>query len=394
MDDLTLPAPLDVIVINDTIDQRLQDIVEQSGGDIFTANLRTVEARVNEIRTQWGQPTYALHAPWPAGWEQNAELSLLVTLSSGTQEAITVGLRDDYTLPLPPTPTTEPSPVLLATLPDDETPEATEAVALADATPGDGAAAPDAPQAPNDGIALLLMVGAGLFMVGAVVVALALSRVQRAPIRNQAHQTSASFYDALEQADDESVTATKIGERGILGDPDTHITRVAPAPDPAEEEDEFANEDDLIITQVLTDERFQKMMERSEVEEEVVGWVRLEGIAQGDYELRRRGLIVGRGQDCDIQVKGDPSISRQHARLDVQEDGQVTVSRLSAVNPVIVGGKQVSNRHPLKPNDVIHLSDEARLVFIARETDDAQAVSEDTTPQPAPENPDDDPSES
>jgi pSer/pThr/pTyr-binding forkhead associated (FHA) protein len=82
-------------------------------------------------------------------------------------------------------------------------------------------------------------------------------------------------------------------------------------------------------------------------------------------------LLVGRSTDCDIQITGDPAISRHHARLEVAEDDSITISRLSATNPVIIGGVQVGNHHPLRPNDVIHLSDATRLIYIEKPDSDA-----------------------
>lgn len=188
------------------------------------------------------------------------------------------------------------------------------------------------------------------------------------------------------------MSATKIRERSIVEDKDIGETRIAPeaaglgTPTQAaklddtymEESAEFGDEDELLVTQVLTDERFKQMVQQSKSNEEIVGWMRLstEGeAASEDFPLTAKGAVIGRSLDCDIRVKEDRAISRQHARLDVRPNGQVTISRLSAVNPVVVGGVQVSNRHPLKPNDVIHLSDRTRLIYVAKDID----FVEDTT---------------
>ena len=109
------------------------------------------------------------------------------------------------------------------------------------------------------------------------------------------------------------------------------------------------------------------MMSQSRSNVEIIGWIRLVSKdINRDFELTRRGAVVGRSQECDIQITGDSAISRKHARLDVSAINQVTISRLSAVNPVLISGIQINNLHPLAPNDVIHLSDETRLIFIAK----------------------------
>ena len=412
-----MPAPVDVIAITDSVSEPVQEMVERSGGDIITANLRTVEARVNEVRTLWGQPTYALRGTLPdddSEFPQRATLTLM--LSNGIEESVPVRFRA-YEFPVAPEPTATATDIILETIPPRETdtpPTPTEVETTAEAVmpvPTDNPP-PTAPMqatpepVPDSGgddgsdrAVLGLIIGAVLFIVGAVVLALALANVRRPGPREP--EPSVNFYDTLD--DSEPVEEnTRIRERDIVDDDDLGLTRMATmrARDPKatmsdvdtvrlegdERFDEEATrsdvEDEMTITQVLSDDGFQKMMSRSKRDEEVVGWLRLEGTTSGDYELTRRGAVVGRSQECDIQITDDRAISRQHARLDVQDDDTVTLSRLSATNPVVVGGVQVSNRHPLRPNDVIHLSDQTRLIFIQRlddEDNDAQADTPDNS---------------
>lgn len=355
----SLPAPIEIIAINDTIDPVLTDLVDANGGEILTANLRTVEARINEVRTLWGQPTYALQADVAQGWAAAQPLELQVSLSGGGEETVSVALRDDYTRPVAPPPTPEATEITLATIPPraDENGESAVVDVVTDAS------------SDTDQIALLLIAGAGLFIVGAVILALALMRVQRTP--DEHTTTSDDFYNTLDSSPPDhgssSSTATKIRERELLEEVD--ITRIAGAG--ASRFTPMTEEDALLVTRVLTDAHVQSMMQQSLADDEIVGFVRVEGQSPGDYEVRRRGLLIGRSTDCDVQITGDPAISRHHARLDMAEDdNSLTVSRLSAINPVIVGGVQVRNKHPLRPNDVIHLSDATRLVFIAKQDDE------------------------
>lgn len=372
-----MPAPVDVIAITDEVDDSLQDLVDRSEGSLIRANLRTVEARINEVRTQWGQPTYALRGAWLEDWDSDETLDLTVTLSNGTSETVTVRLQD-YHVAVPIEPTEEPTQVVLATITPQEA--ATEAVAAVDIAPtADATSSSDSEGGSGDNIAFLLILGAVLFIIGAVILALALSRVRRpAPYNPQSAQ--GNFYDTLDDEVEASVTATRIRERDIIDINDSeNPTRAAQRahPSPATSTDyqtdetylgdfDVDAEDEMLITQVLTDKRFRSMIEQSADQDEVVAWVRLEGHMPGDFELTRRGALVGRSQECDIQIKGDRAISRQHARLEVQAEDTITISRLSAVNPVIVGGIQVGNHHELKTNDVIHLSDRTRLILITR----------------------------
>jgi len=361
----SLPAPVEVIVINDETDSSLQELVDRNGGQILTANLRTVEARINEVRTLWGQPTYSLAAELPAEWTTSRPISLRVSLSGGGEETVLLNLRNDYTRPIPPTPTPESTEVVLATIPprDEDTGEDTGAIAeIATEAQGDLGAVN------NDQIALLLIAGAGFFIVGAVILALALTRFRRTPDQIS---SSDAFYNTLDASPDDSNSfgsATKIGARDLL--PEVDITRIADvAPRSVAP---LTEEEELLVTKVLSDERVQSMMKQSLSDDEVLGIVRIEGTVEGDYELRRRGLLIGRSTDCDIQITGDAAISRHHARLEVDDEDNITISRLSATNPVIIGGVQVGNHHPLRPNDVIHLSDATRIIYIAKPNDDEE----------------------
>ncbi len=373
----TAPAPIDVIAITSDIDPILQDLIDRSGGQFYTANLRSLEARTNDILAQWGQPSYVLAGDIPENWDRAAPFELDIALSNGTEETLTLSFRD-YNVPLPLTPTPQPT---LTSLPATDvvaiaSAEATQAIVAASATTIPTSATLNDTLLDNDGVAILLVIGAIFFVVGAVVLALALSRVRRAP-NNDAPVSNGNFYETLTKPNpqsSDSLSSTRVRERNIASvaydDSDTKIsnfddTRMMDAINQPEED-----QDNLLLTQVLTDDRFQSMMAQSQSNDEVIGWMRLviEGVdAERDYELTRRGALVGRSLECDIQITGDRAISRKHARLDVRNNDQVTVSRLSAVNPVVVGGVQISNRHPLEPNDVIHLSDETRLIFIARQ---------------------------
>ncbi|MCA9912833.1 MAG: hypothetical protein KC496_05775, partial [Anaerolineae bacterium] len=110
---LSLPAPIEIITINDSVDPQLSELVDSNGGQTLTANLRTVEARINEVRTLWGQPSYALQAELPSDWDASQPLELRVSLSGGGEETLSIPLRDDYTRPIPPTPTAEATEIAL-----------------------------------------------------------------------------------------------------------------------------------------------------------------------------------------------------------------------------------------------------------------------------------------
>lgn len=370
-----LSAPVDIITLTTERDETLENLVTRNGGEILSANLRTIETRFNEIRTRWGQPTYQLSTNDLDTMPIRATINLM--LSNG--QAVTQSVRfGTYNLLL----SASPTPPATATATSAATAQSSVVTSAATVVAPTGPANVD--PVSDDSTNILLIAGALFFVVGAVVLALALSRVNRQPVPSTGNtgtssDHSSSFYAALEETPspvrgDETVTKQRQADGNSVD-----VTQVAPneiesatpilSVEQADDEAELVSDDELLITQVLTDDRFKKMISQSRQDQEIVGFVRVEGSATGDYHLTRRGLMIGRGMGCDIQITGDSAISRQHARMAVLDDGKVVVSRLSAVNPVVVDGSQVSNRFPLRPNDVIHLSDQTRLVYIANKPD-------------------------
>lgn len=384
----TVPAPVDIIAITTEVDASLQTLVDENGGSIYTANLRGIEQRTNEVSTSWGQPTFLVNGILPTDWDTTASFDLTVTLSNGTEETQTLTLRD-YNVPQPAisTPTLsapEPTAVMLETIPPDATATPVAAIINEPTSVPPVSTAPTSPRS-NQGIAILLIVGAVLFVGGAVGLAVSLTRSRnpqpaQPPAPQNYYMELSSSTSTNEQPSSSDKAPTRIRERDILAD-NTDQTQIGDVKDDTyimvtdtDEED-----DAMLMTQVMTDDRFQKMVENSRLDDEVVGWMRI--IIEGQVDIRdqpltMRGAVIGRSQECDIQITDDRAISRKHVRLDVQSDRSVTISRLSATNRVVVGGVQVSNNHVLKPNDVIHLTDTTRMVFIAKESADENGAED------------------
>jgi pSer/pThr/pTyr-binding forkhead associated (FHA) protein len=81
--------------------------------------------------------------------------------------------------------------------------------------------------------------------------------------------------------------------------------------------------------------------------------------------MRRNTITIGRDDECDIVIHNDPTVSRQHAQLIMSLDGQLQIKRLSKTNPIFVNSTEVNVAHTLQPNDIIIISEQARLIFIA-----------------------------
>ncbi|HET9632807.1 MAG TPA: FHA domain-containing protein, partial [Terrabacter sp.] len=84
-----------------------------------------------------------------------------------------------------------------------------------------------------------------------------------------------------------------------------------------------------------------------------VAYIRSGPDAGREIPLARGTAYVGRGRGCEVQLS-DQSVSRQHAKLVIQE--VVEVVDLGSANGITAGGQQVTRAH-LKSGDVVRLGD-------------------------------------
>jgi pSer/pThr/pTyr-binding forkhead associated (FHA) protein len=75
------------------------------------------------------------------------------------------------------------------------------------------------------------------------------------------------------------------------------------------------------------------------------------------------GMVVGRGDDCDLVIRLGV-VSRRHARINVV-DGQPWVEDLGSTNGTTVNGERVSSAARLKPSDIVCFDDVAYQVLAA-----------------------------
>lgn len=61
------------------------------------------------------------------------------------------------------------------------------------------------------------------------------------------------------------------------------------------------------------------------------------------YPLREGGLLLGRGRHCDVQIRHDGRVSRQHCRITEDERGHV-IEDLGSSNGTVVNGERVARR--------------------------------------------------
>lgn len=89
----------------------------------------------------------------------------------------------------------------------------------------------------------------------------------------------------------------------------------------------------------------------------------LVSVSGHDYQLNQGETTVGRSTQNDIQISGDPTVSRQHIKI-FEQNNHFHLVDLGAQNRTRVNGKIVRQRVLLEPDDEIQLGDNTTLRFI------------------------------
>lgn len=79
------------------------------------------------------------------------------------------------------------------------------------------------------------------------------------------------------------------------------------------------------------------------------------------WDLDRRELLLGRARQCDVHIRHDPEVSRQHARL-VQSQRGWSIHDLKSARGTWVNGQRVVRR-ALLGGEVIELGEDTQLRF-------------------------------
>ncbi|XP_051925574.1 proliferation marker protein Ki-67 isoform X3 [Hippocampus zosterae] len=66
--------------------------------------------------------------------------------------------------------------------------------------------------------------------------------------------------------------------------------------------------------------------------------------------------LFGRNADCDVRIQL-PQVSKEHCRIDLNENKEVILTNLSSVNPTLINGEQLQQSERLKDGDVITIVD-------------------------------------
>ncbi len=117
-------------------------------------------------------------------------------------------------------------------------------------------------------------------------------------------------------------------------------------------------------------EMIEEKEDLSSVSVEAAGEVRwflkvISGPNSGAEFAMQRGSTYILGKDpnlCDI-VFQDLSVSRQHARLSVDEENQIFIEDLGSRNGVLINGELIADRHPVSSQDLVALGTTSFLMI-------------------------------
>jgi len=91
----------------------------------------------------------------------------------------------------------------------------------------------------------------------------------------------------------------------------------------------------------------------------LMGWLVIkEGTRRGQIHEISNGTVIGRGgrdYQPEIMIR-DPKISRQHARLNIEDD-KFVLWDFGSENGTFVNGQRIRSATPLQENDVIKMGD-------------------------------------
>ncbi len=97
------------------------------------------------------------------------------------------------------------------------------------------------------------------------------------------------------------------------------------------------------------------------------GWfleIESERSARGAVEVSRDETVIGRGQECDLQL-ADLRVSRRHLRIERRGD-ELWAADLGSRRGTLLNGRPLASSTRLSEGDVLELSDESRLVVRRR----------------------------
>jgi hypothetical protein len=108
------------------------------------------------------------------------------------------------------------------------------------------------------------------------------------------------------------------------------------------------------------------------------------GPAQGQQIDVGQELQIGRSAGADGRLGDDPEISRQHARVSRNPQGQLVVEDLGSTNGTYVNGQRIAGATPLNPGDTVQMGRSTLTVEGAAGGGQATAIGAVPIPPSAP----------
>ncbi|NXY90313.1 KI67 protein, partial [Alcedo cyanopectus] len=75
-----------------------------------------------------------------------------------------------------------------------------------------------------------------------------------------------------------------------------------------------------------------------------------------NFPLTARSCLFGRTRDCDIRMQL-PQVSKEHCKIEINENKEAVLTNLSAVNPTKLNGACLQQPVPLRHGDVLTIID-------------------------------------
>ena len=100
----------------------------------------------------------------------------------------------------------------------------------------------------------------------------------------------------------------------------------------------------------------------------------VKGPNEGDhYPLGRRMLVIGRGENCPIQIT-DSQVSRKHLQIrhDADKDAYFALD-MKSQNGVLVNGRKIDSETELQDGDTIEIGD-SKLSFSVQDFPDRESA--------------------
>jgi hypothetical protein len=395
--------PIDLLIIANALEDSYQDLADASGGQARLANVNTIEGRANEIKNLWLQPVFLLRGEAPPGLIlARGRGTLELSLSDGTFLELPLNFRgaegqlSPSATPAPsltpsaelaliqisPSPTLSPSPTQTASLSPSPSPSPTQTASLSPSpspSPTQTASLSPSPSpsptaspslVPNPppkeaesptGDSLVWFILGGLVIGAGLILGLGyfLWPLAKRPASSEPGADLSSAPTLVQQAGIDFYTSGGLYQTAPPPAPSAAI----PAPPPPQAR--RSPEDELLITEVMSDLDLQAWLKKSEGEG--LGLVRHLTTPPQDYPLKPGiEISIGRKATCSISIPQDSVLSEEHLRIEARPDGSVWASVLSRTNPVIISGQLLRHGQSLalRPQDILKLSPQTQLIFV------------------------------